>query len=70
MDLHLEDMEASLVKRVLRNRLEELRQEVRHNKDMETRDYLKHKERILNRVISKFPELDEQAHMKGFIIPE
>lgn len=67
MDLHLEEMEASLVFKVLRNRLSELRQEVRHNKDMETRDYLKHKERILNRVIAKFPELDEQAHMRGFI---
>lgn len=69
MDLHLEDMEASLCVRVLKNRLEELRHEVRHNKNSEARDYLKHKERILNRIIEKFPELDEQAHMKGFIIP-
>ena len=66
MDLHLKDEEASLVLRVLRNRLNELRVEVRHNKDSEVREYLKHKEHILAAVLKKFPELDEEAHKKGF----
>jgi hypothetical protein len=66
MDLHLKEEEASLVLKVLRNRLSELRIEVRHNKDSEVREYLKHKEHILFRVLKKFPELDEDAHKKGF----
>ena len=67
MEIHLEEMEASLLYRVIRNRLSELSDEVRHNKDSEVRDYLKHKRRILNRVLDKFPEIDEKAHMKGYV---
>jgi hypothetical protein len=70
MQLELEENEASLVLRIVRNRLGELRDEVRHNKDSEMRSYLKHKVRILDRVLGKFPELDEKAHMRGYIIPE
>ena len=70
MDIHLEEMEASLLYRVIRNRLSELSDEVRHNKDSEVREYLKHKRRILNRVLDKFPEIDEKAHMKGYIQPD
>ena len=66
MDLHLDEKEAALTFRILRNRLDELRTEVRHNKESEAREYLKHKERILNNVLAKFPEVDEQAHKKGF----
>jgi hypothetical protein len=68
MELHLEEEEASLLVRVVRNRHRELRDEVRHNKDSEVRQYLQHKERILNRILAKFPEeLDEKAHMRGFL---
>jgi hypothetical protein len=66
MDLNLDEKEASLTFRILKNRLEELRTEVRHNKESEAREYLKHKERILNNVLAKFPEVDELAHKKGF----
>ncbi len=62
MDLHLNEQEASLAYRILKNRMEELRVEVRHNKRSEDREYLKHKERILSRIIEKFPDLDENAH--------
>lgn len=70
MELHLEEREASLLYRVLNNRRDELRLEVRHNKDTETREYLKHKERLLNRILDKFPDIDQKAYMKGYIIPE
>lgn len=66
MDLHLDEKEAALAFRILRNRLDELRTEVRHNKDSEAREYLKYKERILNEILSKFPEVDEQAHKRSF----
>ena len=62
MNLHLNEQEASLAYRILKNRMEELRVEVRHNKRSEDREYLKHKERILNRILEKFPDLDENAH--------
>jgi hypothetical protein len=67
MDLHLEEEEASLLFRVARNRRDELRAEVRHNKNSESRAYLKHKETILNRILARFPELDEKAHMRGYV---
>jgi len=70
MELHLEDEEASLLLRVIRNRRNEMRDEVRHSKDSEMREYLKHKERILNRILEKFPALDERAHMRGHILSE
>jgi hypothetical protein len=66
MQLHLDEQEASLLARVVRNRLRELREEIRHDKDSEVRDYLRHKERLLNRILEKFPEIDEHAHMAGF----
>jgi len=68
MNLELKEEEASLVFRVLKNRLKTLRNEVRHSKDSEDRRYLKHKERLLNEVLNRFPELDERAHMKGFLV--
>ncbi len=64
MELHLDEQEASLAYRVLKNRMEELRTEVRHVKHSEEREYLKHKERILNKILIKFPQLDEYAHQK------
>lgn len=70
MEFSLEERETSLLFRILKNRLGELRQEVRHNKDSETREYLKHKERIVNRIISKFQDFDENAHKRGYVIPE
>lgn len=70
MELHLEEKEASLLFRVVKNRLAELRQEVRHDKNSASREYLKHKESILNAILSKFPAgLDEKAHMKGYTVP-
>jgi len=66
MKLLLSDQEASLLLRVVRNRLRELRVEVRHSKDSEARRYLLHKERLLNRILAKFPDIDEHAHMAGF----
>ena len=68
MRIELNDEEIALVFRVIRNRMIGLRDEVRHNKDSEVRRYLKHKEKILSRVLDRFPEHDEQAHMKGFIV--
>jgi hypothetical protein len=69
MDLHLEPQEASLLVRVARARLTELRQELHHTKDAESREYLRHKERILQNIIAKFPTIDERAHMVGFVKP-
>jgi hypothetical protein len=66
MDIHLEDQEASLAFKILKNRLGELRTEVRHNKDSQTREYLKHKERILNRILEKFSDVETDAHKKSF----
>ena len=66
MDLNLNEKEAALTFRILRNRLEELRTEVRHDKDSEAREYLKYKERMLKDILAKFPEVDEQAHKNAF----
>ncbi len=66
MDLHLDEQETALAYRILKNRLGELRTEVRHNKSSDHRDYLKHKERILNNILAKFSDVDETAHKKGF----
>jgi len=66
MKLLLDDQEASLLLRVVRNRLKELRVEVRHSRDSEARRYLLHKERLLNRILAKFPEIDEHARMAGY----
>jgi hypothetical protein len=70
MEIYLEEVEASLAFKILRNRLDELRLEVRHNKNSETRDYLKHKERILNRILEKLSGVDMTLHMKGYFTPE
>ncbi|MBN1848595.1 MAG: hypothetical protein JW932_08415 [Deltaproteobacteria bacterium] len=67
MDLHLGEQEASLAFKILKNRLGELRTEVRHNKDSEGRAYLKHKERILSGIIEKFTDVKPDAHKKGFM---
>jgi hypothetical protein len=67
MELHLEELEASLLLKILRNRLNELIVEIRHNKGSEARDYLKHKKRILTGIIDQFPEIDERAHMRGYV---
>lgn len=69
MRIELESVEASLLFRVVRNRLIELKQEVRHTTDSESREYLLHKKRILNRVLDKFQGVDERAHMKGYFEP-
>ncbi|MEX1310835.1 MAG: hypothetical protein AB1Z65_10480 [Candidatus Sulfomarinibacteraceae bacterium] len=68
MQLNLTEQEASLLLRVVRNRLRELRVEVRHDHTMDSRAYLLHKERLLNRILDKFPTVNEQAHMEGFRI--
>jgi hypothetical protein len=68
MQLNLTEQEASLLLRVVRNRLRELRVEVRHDHMMDSRAYLLHKERLLNRILDKFGEIDEHAHMEGFKI--
>ena len=67
MELQLEEQEASLLFRVVRNRHRELREEVRHNKNSEIRAYLQHKERILSRILAKFSAVDESAHKKEYI---
>jgi hypothetical protein len=66
MQLNLTDAEASLLLRVVRNRHEELRVEVRHDHGAQSRAYLLHKERLLKRIIDKFPEINEHAHIEGF----
>jgi hypothetical protein len=66
MDLHLKEQEASLVFRILKHRLGELRTEVRHNKDSQDRAYLKHKERILNSILEKFSDVNMDAHKQAF----
>lgn len=66
MDLHLEEQEASLAFKILRNRLDGIKTEIHHDKDSEVREYLRHKEAILNGILEKFPEVDEDAHKKGF----
>jgi len=66
MEIHMEEAEAALAFRILRNRLEDLRVEVRHNKNSEVKDYLKYKERILGRVLEKFKGVDEEAHKKEY----
>jgi hypothetical protein len=70
MELHLEEKEASLLFRVVKNRVTELREEIHHDKNSESQKYLKHKENLLNSILAKFPKVDEKAHMKGFTVPE
>lgn len=66
MDLHLEEQEASLAFKILRNRRDEIKTEIHHDKNSEVREYLRHKEAILDGILEKFPELDEDAHKKAF----
>lgn len=66
MKIELEAQEASLLFRVLNNRLKELRVEVRHTRDMPARDYLLHKERILNRILAQLSDIDQRAHQRAF----
>lgn len=69
MRIELEASEASLLFRVARNRLIEMKQEIRHSTDSESKEYLRHKKRILNRILDKFQGVDERAHMKGYFEP-
>jgi hypothetical protein len=62
MNLHLEKQEASLAFSILKNRLKELRTEVRHDRNSSARDYLKNKERILNNILSKFSGIRGENH--------
>ena len=64
MDLHLEKEEASLAFRILKDRMEEIRTEVRHDKNSAARDYLKGKERILNHILGKFSAIEKEAYKK------
>jgi len=67
MDLHLEKKEASLAYRILKTRVEELRTEVRHNKDSSARAYLKNKERILKNILAKFSDMDEETPQNNIL---
>ena len=68
MDIRLDAQEASLLRGVVQNRFTELRQEVRHTRDSRTKGYLKHKERLLRRILAKFPEdMDPRAHREAFL---
>ena len=62
MNLHLERQEASLAFNILKSRMEDLRTEVRHDKDSVVRDYLKKKERILRSILSKFSGMAEEMN--------
>ena len=64
MDIHLEKEEASLAFRIIKDRMEEIRTEVHHDKDSTARDYLKGKERILNHILEKFSVMEKEAHKK------
>jgi hypothetical protein len=67
MDLHLDEAETSLIYRILKNRLAEMRSEVHHDHDSESRAYIQHKEHLLTHILAKFPDnVDETAHRKGF----
>jgi hypothetical protein len=63
MDLHLEKKEASLAFRILKNRMGELRTEVRHDKDSSVRDYLKNEERILKNILAKFSGMEGETRI-------
>ena len=65
MDIHLEKQEAALALSILKNRMKELRTEVRHDKDSSVRYYLKQKERILNRILAKFSGPGEEIRISG-----
>lgn len=62
MTIHLEKQEASLAFNILKSRMEDLRTEVRHDKDSVVRDYLKKKERILRSILSKFSGMAEEMN--------
>lgn len=67
MDLHLDDVEVSLLYRILKNRLADMRSEIHHDHDSESRRYMKHKEMILTNILAKFPErVDDTMHRRGF----
>ena len=55
MELHLDEQEAALLYREIGHRFEELRREVRHTKDSQSKAYLKHKESLLRGILEKFP---------------
>jgi hypothetical protein len=66
MDLHLEKEEASLAFTILKNRMEEIRTEVRHDKDSSARDYLKGRERILGHILEKFSAMDREEYRNHY----
>ena len=66
MELHLENQEASLAFKILRRRANEIQREIEQNKDKNEVEYLKHKEQILKDLLSKFKDIDESAHMRGY----
>ena len=68
MDIRLDAQEASLLQRVVHNRFAELRLEVRHAGSSESKEYLRHKERLLRRILAKFPDdMDIRAHREAFL---
>ena len=66
MQLNLTEQEASLLLSVIRDRFGELRVEVRHDHNVDSRAYLLHKERLLRHILDTFPEVNEHAHVEGF----
>ena len=66
MQLTLENHEASLMFRILKNRASELKREIARNEATNEVEYLKHKEAILSNLLVKLGDIDEFAHMKGF----
>lgn len=61
MNLHLEKQEASLAFRIIKNRIDEIRTEIRHDKDSAARNYLKTRERILKSILRKMSGADREA---------
>ena len=66
MQLTLENHEASLMFRILKNRASELKREIDRHENSDEVKYLKHKETILGNLLAKLGDVDEFAHMKGF----
>ena len=65
MELYLENHEASLAFRILRNRANELQREITQNQASNEIEYMKHKAQILSSILTKFSDVDDHAHMRG-----
>ncbi len=61
MELELDSEETTILYRVVKNRIDELRGEIHHDHDSESRAYFKHKVAILNRILAKLPEGEVDA---------